>query len=592
MLTFFARHFSAKSSAGSVAHAGRHPAGRRWQLRNLTFVAVLLAGPILGSVAGQCDDYGPVVASVTDTTTNETFWGWNSPGEKPVPLHPILEQRINTYNQLINAFRALSPEQQAQLSSMSNEKLQNWLSNNGFPEATQGMNNVNALQGMGRRYFWLLQKAQKAGTASIDWDGFVNEAGSHGEIDALNQALIAREQGQNPNWTPDDPPQVTPGDLPSFTIDAVGTNSGRQWPRCEHCNSLTEGTTPTKELATKEAAIAAKDKARRGTGKEGKGGAGDDSGNSATGEGDNPANSATSEGDNPTKSATSEVIAQPVAPVDQSRAHGPTSRELPAEQPIEVKIFDPATGTWRPQRQLVYPNAQYEGNPFWPPVPKKPGQVGPGPSTEVETPTPPQTSSEVGTPTPPQKGRACGRNLGRVAGALNVLMAGVQGAREEIEAARREHRDPSVFKAQFRQWYALTVAPFLAAYQVATETFNHQIDAMVAAVERGGDPSPEVEAITASAKTLYRVSGAQSAVEGCGEAVETIKSFAEWYRDKQMAEQMLEKKRQQGSENSTNGTNAINQCQAKGGICYTDNNACCSKSCSDCLENPHRCYCR
>ena len=48
----------------------------------------------------------------------------------------------------------------------------------------------------------------------------------------------------------------------------------------------------------------------------------------------------------------------------------------------------------------------------------------------------------------------------------------------------------------------------------------------------------------------------------------------------------------QGSENATNGTNAIKQCQGKGGICYTDNNACCSKSCSDCLENPHRCYCR
>ena len=34
------------------------------------------------------------------------------------------------------------------------------------------------------------------------------------------------------------------------------------------------------------------------------------------------------------------------------------------------------------------------------------------------------------------------------------------------------------------------------------------------------------------------------------------------------------------------------QCEPKGGICYTNDDLCCSKSCSDCLENPHRCYCR
>jgi hypothetical protein len=46
------------------------------------------------------------------------------------------------------------------------------------------------------------------------------------------------------------------------------------------------------------------------------------------------------------------------------------------------------------------------------------------------------------------------------------------------------------------------------------------------------------------------------------------------------------------SENGTNRTNTIKQCQTKGGICYVDNDVCCSKQCTDCLENPHRCYCR
>jgi hypothetical protein len=38
-------------------------------------------------------------------------------------------------------------------------------------------------------------------------------------------------------------------------------------------------------------------------------------------------------------------------------------------------------------------------------------------------------------------------------------------------------------------------------------------------------------------------------------------------------------------------TRVAQQCQTKGGICGTNDDLCCSKSCSDCLENPHRCYC-
>jgi hypothetical protein len=209
--------------------------------------------------------------------------------------------------------------------------------------------------------------------------------------------------------------------------------------------------------------------------------------------------------------ATNEVIPQPVAPVDQPRAHAPTSRELPAVQPNEVTVVDPSTGLSQPRPELVYPNAQYEGNPFWPPVPAEEAA-----SCAAST---------------------RGRNLGRVAGALFALVAGVQGAREEIEAARQEGRDPSKVMAVLRGWYDFSVAPFVSAHQVTTETFNHQIDSMEAAVARGEDTSEWAEAITASAKTLYIVSGAQSAVEGCGEAVEMGKSFLEEYRANRRAEE-------------------------------------------------------
>jgi hypothetical protein len=39
-------------------------------------------------------------------------------------------------------------------------------------------------------------------------------------------------------------------------------------------------------------------------------------------------------------------------------------------------------------------------------------------------------------------------------------------------------------------------------------------------------------------------------------------------------------------------TRVAQNCATKGNFCGVDDNVCCSKQCTDCLENPHRCYCQ
>jgi hypothetical protein len=185
--------------------------------------------------------------------------GTNTDTRDPEKTHKIISDRIEGQRKIFEVLKKLSQEGDGksveEIRGMSDSELKEQLTEAGIPDEIQGMDTVGALRNSNDRRARMEDKVRQGielqkerdpesptrdeKLTDEDWKGMEDEIGTHGEVFALNEALMAKDPTGN---------SLTPDQLGEFGLfnQQLPTKKDQEMPdfampRCQHCGNITDG---------------------------------------------------------------------------------------------------------------------------------------------------------------------------------------------------------------------------------------------------------------------------------------------------------------------------------------------------------------
>jgi hypothetical protein len=176
-----------------------------------------------------------------------------------------MKARLDANRQVFEVYKALKPEEREAVKGMTPEETQKFLEERKLPATAGGMDTSEMLKLVDSRMrfkeeqnnnpaFEKLSPEDKQKAIDKMWASGAKEIGTHGEFNALNAALLARDELNKEKGLP----LVTPEELKGFVLHntysdpAKNSDTVGAMARCHNCENLTSGVTTTGLLAGAE----------------------------------------------------------------------------------------------------------------------------------------------------------------------------------------------------------------------------------------------------------------------------------------------------------------------------------------------------
>jgi len=203
----------------------------------------------------------PMLAGVMDLQTGSVFTAGNT-SAPPEELHPLMAKRLDEQRKMFDLYQKLG-DKRPDFQSMKPEEMQKFLKDNGIPESQAGLDPAEQLKLLDERMKFKQQQLtegedyaalppdKKKEAMLAMWKSARGEIGTHGEFNALNAALLKRQeelkaQGIDKELSPDDLKTFLLHNTASTKPDA--DHPPGTMPRCHHCEVLTGGVQTTPKL--------------------------------------------------------------------------------------------------------------------------------------------------------------------------------------------------------------------------------------------------------------------------------------------------------------------------------------------------------